>query len=160
MGSQAPDFAKYVSAPKSVVISSIRDTPLFKVKSFLYQKYVVENLSTRQISDQIFSARSSVMKHLKRFEIPLRPEDEESNRRRSPAFGQRRTGSYTITHKRELDIINKMQKLRTEGLSYWKVADVLNALGIPTKTRKGKWSAKQVHQILVKLNNTPSPSTK
>jgi hypothetical protein len=35
-----------------------------------------------------------------------------------------------------------------KGFFYGKIADVLKAMGIPTKTKKGIWSAKQVHQIL------------
>ena len=156
MGSDPYAYAKLVSAPKSIVISRIRDTPLFKVKSFLYQKYTIERLSPSQISSQIFSARSIVMKYLKHFEIPLRSEVAETKRRRPPAFGQCRAGSELTGHKRELAIVNKMVRLRAEGLSYWKVADVLNAWGIPTKTRKGRWSAKQIHQILIRFGRLDS----
>jgi DNA-binding CsgD family transcriptional regulator len=139
------------SADEISIDSTISDIPLYKIKSFLHQKYVVEGLSPQQISDQIFSARSSVLKYLKAYKIPLRPADTAREIRRSPAFGQRRLGGFNTENKTELEVIKKMRKLRAEGLSYWKIADVLNALGVPTKTRKGRWSAKQVHQIMMRL---------
>lgn len=44
-----------------------------------------------------------------------------------------------------------MRELRDQGFSYWKIADVLNAMKVPTKTRGGKWLARTVQAIL--LNN-------
>jgi hypothetical protein len=41
-----------------------------------------------------------------------------------------------------------MVELRGKGFSYWKIADILNAMKVPTKTRKGKWHARSVQQIL------------
>ena len=64
---------------------------------------------------------------------------------RSAGFGARIVNRKVTTHKKELELIGKMRALRIEGLSYWKIADVLNAWKIPAKTRKGPWSAKQVH---------------
>jgi hypothetical protein len=49
-----------------------------------------------------------------------------------------------------LENIQKMKDLREKGFSYWKIADVFNSMGIPTKTRKGKWHAKTIQQILSK----------
>jgi hypothetical protein len=45
--------------------------PLYKNKSFLHQKYVVEGLSLAQISSQIFSSKETVRENLIRFGIPL-----------------------------------------------------------------------------------------
>lgn len=156
LGSQAPPMSQSVSAIKTILFSGIRDLPLFKIKSFLQQKYLVEMLSPAQIGAEFFSARSTIVKYLKQHEIPLRPADQESTRRRFPAFGQKRHGIALAIHKREQELIAKMQKLRAEGLSYWKIADVLNAWNIPTKTRKGRWSSKQVHQILKRVEKCDS----
>jgi hypothetical protein len=46
--------------------------PLYKDKSFLHQKYVVEGLSLAQISSQIFSSKEAVRQNLIRFGSPLR----------------------------------------------------------------------------------------
>lgn len=125
-------------------------TPTFKDREFLHQKYVVERLSPREISELISSSRSTVVKYLKKLEIPLRAE-EEAKTKSQLGFGEKWGKRQVQSNKREQELILKMQKLRTEGLSYGKIADVLNAWGIPTKTNKGKWSAKQVHQILERV---------
>lgn len=43
-----------------------------------------------------------------------------------------------------------MRELRDKGFSYWKIADVLNAMKVPTKTRKGKWHARTHQAIILK----------
>jgi len=88
-----------------------------------------------------------VVKYLKKFGIALRTADQAKTRSQL-GFGEQWRQRQVQVNKREQDLIVKMRNLRAEGLSYWKIADVLNAWGIPTKTKKGKWSAKQVHQIL------------
>jgi len=56
--------------------------------------------------------------------------------------------------KTEIDNIQKMQQLRKEGLSYWKIAAVLNAMKVPTKTGRAPWQARTVQRILD--DNVPS----
>lgn len=51
----------------------------------------------------------------------------------------------------ELANIGRMKSLRAKGFSYWKIADILNSMGVPNKMCKGVWSAKQVHQILERV---------
>jgi hypothetical protein len=41
-----------------------------------------------------------------------------------------------------------MKQLREQGFSYWKIADVLNTMKIPTKTRRGQWLARSVQKVL------------
>ncbi len=53
-------------------------------------------------------------------------------------------------HKGEIDFIFKMREFKDKGYSYWRIADVMNTMKIPTKTRKGKWHAKTVYNILTK----------
>jgi len=55
-----------------------------------------------------------------------------------------------VDHKRELENIKKMKELRERGYSYWKIAEIFNSMKIPTKTKRGKWHAKSIHQILNK----------
>jgi hypothetical protein len=46
--------------------------PIYKNKSFLHQKYVVEGLSCEEIAEQIFSARTTVLKYIKVYGISVR----------------------------------------------------------------------------------------
>lgn len=152
------NIAAEVSSLKTSVISGIQCVPLVKDWNFLHRKYVVEGLSPAEIGRLCFSSRTSVKKYLREFGIPLRMGDNRKTRSQL-GFGETWKGRRIVVHKREQELIGKMQKLRVEGLSYWKVASVLNAWGIPTKTRKGKWSAKQVHQILVRVGRVRSDTT-
>lgn len=132
--------------PKPVVKSSISVVPLFKQESFLRQKYEVERLSTSQIADQIFSARSTVAKHIKEFGIA-----EELTRSPSAgqvAFGKRKKGQQLIANASEEEIIQSIARLRSEGYSFRQIAAWLDAKGIKTKNRKGRWQAATVLKIL------------
>jgi hypothetical protein len=121
---------------------------LYLDPGYLRRKYVEERLSAAEIATQCFSSKAAVLSSLKRNGIQVRGSGKNIRRVRNIAFGRRISDRREVVHKREQELITKMKALRAEGLSYWKIAGVLNAWDIPTKTRKGKWSAKQVHQIL------------
>lgn len=61
---------------------------------------------------------------------------------------QKITGRVVRDHKREQEVITKVQDLRQRGFSYWKIAAILNAMKVPTKTRRGRWHARSVQMIL------------
>ncbi len=132
-----------------VMFSSILIDPPFKNKSFLYQKYVVEGLTCDEIAELIFSARTTILKYLKIHGIPVRETGSNQKRKRGLGYGQKVQCRQIENHQREQENIKKMRELRDKGYSYWKIAEVFNTLKIPTKTRKGKWHAKTVQQILL-----------
>ena len=41
-----------------------------------------------------------------------------------------------------------MKKLREQGFSYWKIADVFNSMGVPTKNEDSRWHPTTVMKIL------------
>ncbi len=125
--------------------------PLYKNPDFLHQKYLEERLSCKEIAHLISSSRSVVTKYLKRYGIPLRSADADYKNKSQLRYGQKWRERKVEAHLGEQETIARMQKLRGEGLSYREIAATLNALRIPTKTRKGKWSGKQVHQILTRM---------
>ena len=67
------------------------------------------------------------------------------------AYGRKNDAGVELANKRELEVIEKMKSLRDKGFSYHKIADVLNSMKIPTKTRKGLWRGKTVWQVLLKV---------
>jgi len=97
-----------------------------------------------------FSVRTTVLKHLKLRSIPIRESGSNQKRKRGLAYGKKIESQHVIDHARELENTKKMRELRDKGFSYWKIAEVFNTLKIPTKTRKGKWHAKTIHQILIR----------
>lgn len=102
--------------PKPTVVTSITVVPVFRQEFFLRQKYVIEGLSARQIASQIFSARSTVLKYLKHYKIPLRTEDEALKFNKGQlAYGERLLNGRIRYHKRELKLISELNKLRNQG---------------------------------------------
>lgn len=63
-------------------------------------------------------------------------------------FGEMLRKRQIVANQRELAAIEKMKALRTQGFSYWKIADVLNTMSVRTKTGRGKWLARSVQKRL------------
>ncbi len=63
-------------------------------------------------------------------------------------FGYVRVGDRLIEDQEEQIILNKIFNYRKEGLSYWKIADELNTIGVETKRGGNKWYASTVKYIL------------
>jgi hypothetical protein len=148
MAHVANDSTVHFPSPKCLVISVAQTLPLYKSESFLRQKYLEEMLSSREISALTFSVRSTVMKYLKLYSIPLRPEDQARELNKGQrAYGEQRVKRRDIEHKRELENIEKIKELRRQGFSYHKIARIFNSMGIPTKNKK-TWHSTTVMKIL------------
>lgn len=145
-----PQFQKRITVPQSEVAKIIRFGPSleYKNRDFLYQKYVIEGLTCQEIADLISSSRTTVLKYLKEFEISVRRQGVNSNRKRGLPYGSKVRAKEEAEHKRELENVKKMRELRGKGYSYWKIAEIFNSMKIPTKTKRGKWHAKTIQQIL------------
>ncbi len=152
MGSPIDSIPNYFPPANILIISSVCNDQPYKNKTFLHQKYVVEGLSCEEIASQIFSARTTVLKYLKIHGICIREVGTNQKRVRGVAYGQKIKQRTLAEHKREQEVIFKMRELKDKGYSYWKIADVLNTMGVPTKTRRGKWHARTVLSILADAN--------
>jgi transposase len=150
MGSPINPIPNYFPPANILIISVVCSDQLYKNKSFLHQKYIVEGLSCDEIATQIFSARTTILKYLKIHGIPVREIGRNQKRVRGLAYGQKFKERTLTEHKREQEIILKIRELRDKGLSYWTIADVLNTMKVPTKIRRGKWHARTVLSILSK----------
>jgi len=121
----------------------------YRDEAFLRQKYLVERLSTTQIADLIFSSRSTVSAALKRYRIPIRSEAEARVHRKGQLrYGEKCRQGKVESLKRELETVEKMKELRDQGYSYREIADILNTMKVPTKTRRAKWRATTIMKIL------------
>jgi biotin operon repressor len=128
--------------------------PPCKNKDFLNQKYTEEKLSTEEIAALIFSSRSTVTKYLHHFGIKVRERRAVKFKAGCGlAYERKNYGGVELANKREQEVIKKMKSLRDKGFSYRKVADVLNSMKIPTKTRICAWSGKSVWQVINKTEN-------
>lgn len=148
MGSPIDSIPNYFPPANISMVASIYTDSSYKDKSFLYQKYVEEGLSCEDIATQIFSARTTVLKYLKIHGIPVREVGTNQKRVRGLAYGLKVKQRTFAEKKREQEAILKMRELREKGFSYWKIADVLNTMKVPTKTRRGQWHARTVLAVL------------
>jgi hypothetical protein len=134
---------------RTSIESTIQAIPLYRNEIFLRQKYLEERLSAKQIASLIFSARSSVINHLRALNIPIRREDEQRQLRPGQhRYGERLSSGQVVSHKGELKIIQQMVQMRRRGLSYRAIAQALQVQGTPTKNRTSKWHATTVMKIL------------
>ena len=131
------------------MISKYQSTPLYRNEEFLREMYLKKRLSTRQIAREICSARSTVKEALGRFGIPLRPDDEAHRLNKGQlAYGERFVNGKTVRHIAEQRVLAKILELRDKGTSYGGITDWLNAGGIPTKNRVGKWDRPTIYKII------------
>lgn len=111
---------------------------------------MIESLSAEEIATLCFSAKSTVLKYLRMFGIPVREINPGVRRRRCVAFGQRMADRRLLANRREQETIARMMKLRAKGFTYEAITEVLNSMGVRTKTGRGNWHRKTVHAILFK----------
>jgi hypothetical protein len=143
-----PPDPRFLTVQDSCTFSFL---PLWRDPSFLHQKYTVEGLSPEQITDLCVSSskgygRKRVVSGLREFGVPLRPEDERPS---GPLpFGWTLKGRRLKQIKTEQAVIKKMRALRGKGLSYEKIADILNALAFKTRSGKAQWYGNSVYRTL------------
>ena len=110
-------------------------------------------MSVAQIAKLISSTRSAVSGNLRRHDIPIRSIDQAHNLRKVQiAFGRRIVNGEEIDHKRELQNLEMMRKLRAKGHSYHKIAGIFDAMKVPTKNRGSRWHATTIMKILKAAN--------
>lgn len=143
--------------PNSYVVDIIGfgSKQLYRDPSFLHQKYVVEGLSPRQIAQLSSSSKTSVVTHLRKTGIPLRGTGGSYRPGQVP-FGKRLAKGQLVDNKGELEILNRMMRFRSEGLSYWRIAEMLNLWGVKTKTPGARWQAATVMKMLKRSNISDS----
>ncbi|MFN8792315.1 MAG: hypothetical protein ACK5Y2_12750, partial [Bdellovibrionales bacterium] len=118
------------------VITHIKHVSLLKIKSFLQQKYLQERLTINQIAGITMSSRSTVIKYLRAAQIPIR---DEEHRIGGSTYGERRVNGRFVPNQKELELMEKIGTLKSQGLNKQQIADLLQGLNLPTK-RGGKWS--------------------
>lgn len=133
------------------MISTYQSTPQYRNEEILRHLYLEKRLSTRQISREFGSARSTVKEALGRFGIPIRPEDEAHRLNKGHlAYGERMINGQIVSHNGERKVIGKIVELRQSGSSFGMIVGWLNSRRIPTKNRKQEWDRPTVFKILRK----------
>lgn len=94
-----------------------------------------------------FSSRSTIVKYRDAHGITLREEDRLC---RPLCFGQKRKNRRTAINTREQSTIETAKQLRNKGLSFEKIAAVMNTMKLRTKSGKAQWYAKTVRDIVLR----------
>lgn len=128
--------------------------PLFKNKLFLHQKYVVEGLSAKQISKEIFSSKTAVLEALERFGIAVREQHLPHGNPSQPRFGKRLKQHQMIDDRVEQKVIQVVRELRNQGFSLRKIAQILTDMRVATKCHAKAWHPEMVRRIIDYLNTT------
>lgn len=123
--------------------------PQYKNKFFLTQKYIEEGYSARQIAKEIFSSKSTVTAALAKFDIPIREPHLPHGHLSQPKFGKQIRKGKAVVHLIEQRVIETVRKLKEEGLSLRKIAEVLDQMKVPTKERGKRWHPEMVRRILL-----------
>ncbi len=128
--------------------------PLFRNKFFIQHKYLVEELSVKQIAQEILCSKMAVLNALARFGIPIREPHQHHGNPSQPRYGQKFQKRKLVEHKVEQRVIHGVKQLHEKSLSLRQIAMVLNEMEIVTKNRGKKWHQEMVRRILLNINFT------
>lgn len=126
--------------------STVSTTPLFRSKSFLNQKYVVEGLSARQIAVLIDCGHSTINSTLIRHGIKKKKQASGWL-----TYGTKMEGGKRVAHYREQQVIGQISRKREVGWSYQKISDWLSGRGIRTPAGQTRWYHSTVKRIYERM---------
>ncbi len=110
---------------------------------------VIEKKTGSQISKELGVSRATVIKYQKRFGLQARTTGKNVRRKRGVSYGTKISSNGKMTKiTNESNVIEAMRIWRGKGKSFREIANLLNDQKVPTKTGKGPWHGKTVHQIL------------
>lgn len=101
-----------------------------------------------QISSEIFSSKSTVLKALRSYEIPLREPHRPHGNSAQVRFGRKKIADKVVPHMAELRVVRAIEDLRSKGLSLRQIAQFLTQMKVPTKLRGRGWHPQMVKRIL------------
>lgn len=117
-------------------------------ESKLYELSVTKKLTSLQIAKELGVSRSTVSKYQKRYGIQTLRVGTNRKRVRGVAYGEKVVGGKVLRVAEEQKVLEALRLWRSQGQTFQEIADRLNILGTPTKTGKGQWHRKTIHQLL------------
>ncbi len=136
------------SKPHLVEMIDFIHTEPWRSKTFLEEKYVKNGRSIAQIAEETLSSRAAVRDALIGFNIPLRKQGNPGLRPSQVPYGFRRSAGLLVPHLGEQRIIQSIQKMSNDGLSYRKICDFLTSVGVPTKNQGKGWQPEMIRRLL------------
>lgn len=142
-----PTNTGIVPPPEILVNSVVCTLPIYKSKSFLHQKYVVEGLSIKEISELTFSSRSAITNALKEYGYSIE-KVTKAKRIKVPVYGTKIIKRNKENHLREQRVIDSILEMHKSGNGPCAIARILNQMKVPTKAQGKKWYSETVRNIL------------
>lgn len=136
---------------KTAMISVLKPRYVELTHSLLHQKYVVEDLQTRELSELFFSSRRRILDALKRHNIPLKKRKNTSFNRTNTPFGKKLLPDGQLEDcPIEMKTVDLMIKMKDQGFTYKAICEELQKREIKTKTGKTKWSPESVKRAIIR----------
>lgn len=114
----------------------------FRFKRSLERLYDNEKLSAREIASKLGSSHSAVNEAVKKFKI------KKPVKVRRPKFGRAAPSKSEYKLRTEEKTINFILKLKKSGLSFRKIAQILNKQKVSTPSGKGLWVQSTIKRIV------------
>lgn len=145
---------------KIVDLQHFSTFPPSKDPHVLHQKYVVEELSIKQIAREFSSSPQTTRSRLVHAGISIRSypytehmarcaERRKLRRRRAiQRFGLRIEKDRVVEHKAEQKVIGMIVRMKSEGLGLRAIARCLTDMKVPTKMRGKSWHPEMVRRAL------------
>jgi hypothetical protein len=149
-GPAEPKLEFLYSTPHVMDILAISENRPYQNPVVLRQKYVQERVSLGRIAKEFLCSQSAIRLALAKAGIPLRRRAGPDGLAQGLPYGTTIVKGRRVSSQPEQRVIETIQALRQDGLSFDKIAERLTQLGVPTKTRRKKWNGGCVRAIYVK----------
>ncbi len=125
---------------------------LLRSKSYLYNLYIKQSLSMREIARQLNVSHSTIIETFKRLGIQKNSSNNNTKIPGQIPFGYSYKNGKLEKNEKEQEVIGTIKQLKSNGLSLRGIARELNQKLIPTKNN-GIWHANTVSKILERVGN-------
>ena len=97
---------------------------------------------------ETLSSKSAVRQSLIDLGFKLRGQGKPDLRPSNVAYGFRMVNGTIVAHLSEQRVIASVKKMVADGMSYRKVCEFLNSVGVPTKCRGHGWQPEMVRRLI------------
>ena len=122
----------------------VRSSPLYANGEFLREAYIDRKLTVSKLAAAALASKKTILKYLRIHGIPVRTSDTQRN----PKYGQKKRHGSIGVDALAISTIRELRWLRSQGVSYQRIAMQLNARGW-TPSKSTIWHAASVRKIFL-----------
>lgn len=142
----------HFSSPTTYFIDIIQvsELPQYQNKFLLHQKYVLENLSAKEIATSFGCSATTIKKQLREFRLNKGGCGNGVHKQKL-AYGKKLVSHALVVHKGETQILESIKRMYgEEGLGPTAIARILNTMKVPTKKQGKGWDHSVIADILIR----------